>query len=122
MGFGRAAFLPFDLLVPRGVPDGSIVLCAFAIALTLLALGRRRDAVIDAIDAKRDLLLLAVPSAFYAVHLAVFAPMHAHVADANGKLAVILGATAFGAALSLYARATWATASTSKSGAVSSGK
>lgn len=99
MALGRAAFLPFDLLVPRGVPDGAIVAVALAASFLVLVLGRR-DPMIDRAP---DRLLLAIPCAFYAFHLVVAIAMRGHAADWNSKMAVIAGATAFAIGLNIAA-------------------
>ena len=96
MALGRGAFLPFDLLVPLGVPDGAIVVAALAVSLALLALGRRAPA---AEERGRDAILLAIPYAFFAFHLLVALSLRGHVVDWGGKMAVVLVASAFGVGL-----------------------
>ena len=102
MALGRAAFLPFDALVPLGVPDGAIVLVAFGAALALLVFGRR----VPGAAPLRDPLLLAIPCVFYGFHVAValaFQARRSDIVDPGAKLAVILGAVAFAALLNLAA-------------------
>jgi hypothetical protein len=99
MALGRAAFLPFDVLGPRGVSGGAIVLAAFGVALALLAFGRRAPEA----DRAADRMLLAIPCAFYGFHAIVAIASFGRVADPVGKMAVVAGATAFAIALNVAA-------------------
>ena len=100
MALGRGAFLPFDLLVPLGVPDGAIVVAALVLSLALLAFGRRSPA---GGERGSDRLVLWIPYAFFAFHLLVALSLRGRVADWGGKLAVVLVASAFGVGLTYYA-------------------
>jgi hypothetical protein len=99
MILGRAAFLPFDLLVPLGIPDGAIVIAGLVVSLALLARGRRDPAM----ERPPDWMLLAIPGAFYAFHIAVAISLRGQVADWGGKMSIVLAATVFGGGLAYVA-------------------
>ena len=95
MALGRLAFLPFDVLVPLGVPDGTILVVGLGIALALLVLGRREPT-----GDPPDRLLLAIPFLFFAFHVALVLSLRGRIGDWGGKTALILGATVLGMGIS----------------------
>jgi hypothetical protein len=99
LALGRAVFLPFDLLVPLGVSQGTIVLAAIGLAVMLLAFGRR--AAVPAMKAGPDWMLLAIPLAYYAYHDLLAVAVYSR--DGGGRLAIIAAATGFALVVNVLA-------------------
>jgi hypothetical protein len=99
MALGRAAFLPFDLLVPLGVPDGAITIFGLVVALGFLFFAPRDPPL----ERSSDWMLFAIPCAFYLFHLALAITMRGQVTEWGSRMMVIAAATAFAAGLNYAA-------------------
>jgi hypothetical protein len=89
---GMIAFGPFHGLKALGVPDGVVVAGALALALATLVVTARRPA------GGPDLLLLAIPTLFYAYHVGL-----ALALSSGGRVVVILSVTALAAGINAFA-------------------